>query len=210
VRRAASNPASQGPLALALLVCVAAAACSAATPAATPDADANANATVTPIWTAPPSGYVAAPTPAPSPTASLVVDAASGIKLAGTYRLVYRPTDSSLMDTFTSALASSGLKPRTASREVWDDTGQVGGLVVLDLVGLDLADDGLTTFASAFAKQANADLTWATVGDQRVGVVSQGDQRLELFLVGGDVVIVAGVEADVTDDITRSLIQQNP
>ena len=207
MRRAGSIPARLGPSALAVFVGFTIGACGAAAPSA--GTEANVDATVTPIWTAPPSGFAPQPTPLLSPTASDVVDAASGIALTGTYRLVYRPNDASLTDTFTSALSTSGLKPRTASREVWDDTGHVGGLVVLDLLGLDLADDALTTFASTFANQANADLTWATVGDQRVAVISQGDQRLELFLLGGNVVVVAGIQPDVTAEITRSLIQQN-
>jgi len=193
----------------AALVCVAAGACTAMAPSASPDADANAAAPVKPVWTAPPSGFSPPPPPAPSPAASLAADAASGIALTGTYRLVYRASDTSLTDTFTAALSTSGLKPRAASREVWDDTGHVGGLVVVDLVGMALADDALTTFATTFANQATADLNWATVDDRRVAVVSEGEQRLELFLLGGNLIVVAGIQPEVADDITRSLIEQN-
>jgi hypothetical protein len=207
VRRAASTLARQASSALAVLVCVAANACSAAAPSASPPA--GADTPVKPIWTAPPSGAAPPETAPPSSESpSPVVDAASGIELAGPYRLVYRPNDTSLTDTFTSALATSGLKPRAASREVWDATGHVGGMVVLDVVGMDLADDALTAFATAFANKA-ADLTWATVGDRRVAVLSQGDQRLEFFLLGGDVIVVAGIQPEIADAITRSLIQQN-
>jgi hypothetical protein len=208
VRRAASILARQASVALAVLVCVVASACSAAAPSASPAA--NAAASVAPIWTAPPSGVAPPPTAAAaSPSPSPVADAASGILLAGTYRLVYRPNDTSLTDTFASALATSGLKPRVASREVWDVTGHVGGMVVLDVVGMDLADDALTHVAQTFANQAGGDLTWSTVGDRRVAELSDGDQRLEFFLLGGDLVVVAGIQPQIADAITRSLIEQN-
>jgi hypothetical protein len=136
-------------------------------------------------------------------------DAATGIELTGTYHLVYRASDAALTEAFTAGLTTSGIKPRAAAREVWDVSRHVGGMVVVDLVGLDLSDDALTTFATMFAGRSDADLTWATVADRRVAIVSNADQRLELFLLDGDLVVIAGVQPEIADDITRSLIDQN-
>jgi len=211
VRRAISNPARQAPFAFAWLTCVASVvfvACSSSAPSVSDVA--RPDASVTPIWTAPPPGLATRPAATPVPTASAVVDAATAIELTGMYHLVYRPNDTSLTDTFTAGLGTSGLKPRVASREVWDASQQVGGMLVIDFLGMDLPDDALTTFATTFAGQATADLTWATIGGQRVAVVSQGEQRLELFLLGGDLIVVAGIQSDVGDDIALALIQQNP
>lgn len=203
VRRAVSTFARQAAPALALLVCVA---CSGAAPSAEADAS---SAPTGPLWTAPPSGLAARPTLSPTPAATSEPDAATGIELTGTYHLVYRASDTALTEAFTAGLATSGIKPRAASREVWDASQHVGGMVVVDLVGMDVSSDALTTFATAFAGQSGANLTWATVGDQRVAIVSDADQRLELFLLDGDLVVVAGVQPGIADDITQSLIDQN-
>ena len=203
MRRAASTSARHAAFAIVLLACVA---CSGATPSA--DADASPVPTG-PIWTAPPSGLAAYPTMTPTPSATTEPDAATGIELTGTYHLVYRPSDTDLTRAFTAGLATSGLKPRAAAREVWDVSQHVGGMVVVDLVGMDLSNDALTTFATTFAAQSGAELTWTTVSDRRVAIVSNADQRLELFLLDGDLVVVAGVQPGIADDITQSLIDQN-
>jgi hypothetical protein len=186
-----------------LLACVA---CSGA--AQSSDADTG-SAPTGPLWTAPPSGLVPRPTAAPAASATTEPDAATGIELSGTYHLVYRASDTALTDAFTAGLATSGIKPRAAAREVWDVSQHVGGMVVVDLVGMDLSDDALMTFATTFSGQSGADLTWATVGDQRVAIVSNADGRLELFLLDGDLVVVAGVQPEIADAITSSLIDQN-
>jgi len=203
VRRAASTSARHAALALALLACVA---CSGAAPST--DADASP-APTGPIWTAPPSGLAARPTVVPTTSPTTEPDAAAGIELTGTYHLVYRANAADLTQAFTAGLATSGLKPRAAAREVWDVSQHVGGMVVVDLVGMDLSDDALTTFATTFASQSGANLRWATVGDRRVAIVSNADQRLELFLLDGDLIVVAGVQPEIADDITQSLIDQN-
>jgi hypothetical protein len=203
VRRAASTSGRHAALAFALLACVA---CSGAAPST--DADAT-SAPTGPIWTAPPSGLVVRPTVAPMPSGTTEPDAATGIELTGTYHLVYRANATDLTEAFTAGLATSGLRPRAAAREVWDVSQHVGGMVVVDLVGMDLSDDALTTFATTFASQSGANLRWATVGDRRVAIVSNADQRLELFLLDGDLVVVAGIQPDIADDITQSLIDQN-
>jgi hypothetical protein len=185
---------------LAVLVCVA---CSGAAPSK-PGAAASG-----PLWTAPPSGLAARPGATPAPSGSPARDAASGIKLSGRYRLVDRPGDPGLTDSLTAGLMTAGIKPRTGAREVWDATRRVGGMVVVDLVGMELPDDALTTFARAFAERAAADVTWSTVGDQRVAVVSDGVERLELFLIHGDLVVVAGIDPELSDDITREVIVAN-
>jgi hypothetical protein len=203
VRRAASTSARHAALALGLLACVACTGTAAS-------ADANASPVPTgPIWTAPPSGLAARPTLTPTPSATTEPDAATGIELTGTYHLVYRASDTDLTQAFTAGLATSGLKPRAAAREVWDVSQHVGGMVVVDLVGMDLSDDALTTFVTTFASQSGADLTWTTVSDRRVAIVSDADRRLELFLLDGDLVVVAGVQPGIADDITQSLIDQN-
>ena len=211
MRPAASPRACRASLRGALLACAGAfvaVACSTATPSASERA--RDSASVRPVWTAPPAGAAtpsALPTPSPSP--SPLDDAARGVRLTGTYRLVDRPNDTSLSDAFSATLPTSALKSRAASREVWNDTGQVGGMVVIDLIGMDLPDDALRTFATAFAGRSSADLTWATIGGRQVALISQGAQRLELFLLSGDLVIVAGIQPALADDITRSLIEQN-
>lgn len=203
MRRAASTFARQAALTLALVAC---AACSGAAPST--DAGASSGPTG-PLWTAPPSGLAARPAGSPNLTATTEPDAATGIELSGTYHLVYRATDTAVTDAFTASLGTSGLKPRAASREVWDISQHVGGLVVIDLVGIDLGDAALTAFATNFATRSGADLTWATVGSRRVAVVSNAEQRLELFLLGGDLLVVAGLQPAIADDITSSIIDQN-
>lgn len=203
MRRAASTIARHAAVVFVVLAC---AACSRAAPSTGADTD---SAPTGPLWTAPPSGSVTRPTAAPAASATTEPDAATGIELSGTYHLVYRSSDTALTDAFTAGLATSGVKPRAAAREVWDVSQHVGGMVVVDLVGMDLSDDALMTFATTFSGQSGADLTWATVGDQRVAIVSNADGRLELFLLDGDLVVVAGVQPEIADAITRSLIDQN-
>jgi hypothetical protein len=205
VRRAASTVARLTATVLVVLACVA---CSGAAPSDPAAADAG-GATAGPLWTAPPSGIPAQPTATPVASSTSAPDAASDIALSGKYRLVYRPGDPGLADSLTSGLLTAGIKPRAGAREVWDATRQVGGMVVVELVGMELPDDALTTFATAFAERAAAEVTWTTVGDRRVAVVSDGEQRLELFLIRGDLVVVAGIDPALSDDIARELIVAN-
>jgi hypothetical protein len=176
---------------------------------AAPSGPAAGASTTHPLWTAPPSGLAARPSAAPLASQSPAPDAASDIKLSGRYRLVYRPGDPGLTDSLTQGLMTGGIKPRAGAREVWDATRQVGGMVVVEVVGLGVADDTLTRYATAFAERSAADITWTTVGDQRVAVVSDGKQRLELFLVHGLLVVVARLDPDLSDDITREVIVAN-
>ena len=189
----------------AVLVTLSCVACSGSAPS---DPAAGAS-TSHPLWTAPPSRLAARPSTAPSASPTSGPDAASDIKLSGKYRLVYRPGDPGLTDSLTEGLMTGGIKPRAGAREVWDATRQVGGMVVVEVVGLGVADDTLTRYATAFAERSAADITWTTVGDQRVAVVSDGQQRLELFLVHGLLVVIAGIDPDLSDDITREVIFAN-
>jgi len=200
VRRAALSLLRHLASAVVLLLLVA---CS----AAAPSTDADVSPTPSgPLWTAPASATVM---PRPTATQTPIPDAATRIELHGKYTLVYRAGDPALMDAFTAGISTGAIRPRTAARDVWDGNGHAGGMYVVDLVGMDLPSNSLRTIATAFAQTSQAAVTWTRILDTEVAVLSDRTQQLDLFLIDGDLIVVAGVDPATTDDIAERLVIDN-
>jgi hypothetical protein len=82
-------------------------------------------------------------------------------------------------------------------------------MYVVDLVGMDLPSNSLRTIATAFAQTSQAAVTWTTILDTEVAVLSDKKQQLDLFLLDGDLIVVAGVDPATTDDIAKWLVIDN-